>query len=154
MKFRSSSPKKSQISPDSILYWVGQLLLLIFILVILYPFVSSVGTSVAFDKNYVVRDLALFIDAVQGLDGDLILEYPTPKLLRTFELKNNVIKVGTKDDLKLVTYPILASTNKINDPKIIIKENKLTLTDNEVLVIKKQGKLLSIESKIPLKNAT
>lgn len=154
MKFRHSSHKKSQISPDSILYWVGQLLLLIFILVLLYPFVSSVGTSVAFDKNYVVRDLALFIDAAQGLGSDLILEYPTPKLLRTFELKNDVIKVGTKDDLKPVTYPILASTNKINAPEIIIKENKLTLADNEVLVIKKQGKFISIESKIPIKNAT
>ena len=139
--------KKSQTQPYEVLYWVGHLLFLVMILVLLLNHVNSVGSSAEFEKNFIVRDLALFIDAVQSLDSDAVIEYPTPKEIKEFELKHDLIKVGTKDDSKPAAYHILAEKSKAYEP-ILLKESKITLAENEVLVIKKQGKIISIGPKI------
>jgi len=140
--------KKSQTKPYEVLYWVGHLLILVGVIFLpLFAFANSVGSSSEFDKNFIARDLALFIDAVQSLDSDAVIEYPAPKEIKTFELKHNLIRVGTKDDSKPVAYLILAEKSKAYEPTLL-KESKITLADNEVLVIKKQGKIISIEQKI------
>ncbi len=142
---------KSQTKPYEVLYWVGHLLILI--AVIFFPlesFANSVGSSAEFDKNYIARDLALLIDAVKSLDSDAVIEYPVPDKIRTFELKHDLIKIGIKDDSKPIAYFLLAEKSNVYDP-IILKESKITLADNEVLVIKKQGKIISIGQKLKIK---
>lgn len=63
---------------------------------IIYVFVNagiSFGSQEAFYKLAIARDLALMIDLIYGLPGDLQFTYPNDVSNYNIEIKNNVVKI-------------------------------------------------------------
>ena len=63
---------------------------------IIYVFVNagiSFGSQEAFYKLAIARDLALMMDLMYGLPGDLQFTYPNDVSNYDIEIKNNVVKI-------------------------------------------------------------
>jgi len=140
--------KKGAESVVTQLYWLGQLLLIVIVIFLpLFLYVSSVGSETSFMKNYVARDVALIVDAAKSIDGNLTLEYKTPKETKVFELLEDGVKVGTEKDSRPAFYFVLHSVLPNEKLSAYIRPSKVELKPGQILVIRKIGKEIFIEAK-------
>ncbi|MCX8147251.1 MAG: N-acetylmuramoyl-L-alanine amidase [Candidatus Woesearchaeota archaeon] len=111
-----------------ILYEGFELLFAAAVILLVFGFVYRAGTGIDFEKVYVANDIALTLNALYGVAGDVRLDYENPYMVKfTEEVKNSKVYVYDESIEKGVFYPFVQSKSSILNAKFI-KPNYLLFT--------------------------
>jgi N-acetylmuramoyl-L-alanine amidase len=127
--------KKAQV-PVAVYFRIFEIILLVLVVSIIALEVSNVRGSGIYQKKFLARDLALFMDSVTNARGNLFYQYQPPGVA----LQNFTIDfVGGQVVVDGETWPYATNT-------LYTMEGPRTFKNAELLVMKKVGNTFTLEA--------
>jgi hypothetical protein len=100
--------------PSQALFFLFEILMVMVVLVALLSYVDSIKKNTLFEKNYLARDIALTLNTLGTVPGNIFYLYSNPKVeLKNFDiiLNNNFAGVKEKEEKSnIVSFPYADNT--------------------------------------------
>ena len=91
---------------ERLYFWVFYLVVLVIILLGLFNYVNNLADKTTFNQDYLVRDVALVLNAVYASPGDIEVRYFVPENNFIFIIGDGLVTIREKGDvLNKRSYP-------------------------------------------------
>jgi hypothetical protein len=74
-------------------FWLIDLIMLMVVTFLVFQFIGNVGEVTTFQKRFLANDMALMIDTLSSVPGEVTLQYPQNTLWFGIQVKNNRVEV-------------------------------------------------------------
>jgi hypothetical protein len=84
---------------ERLYFWVFYFVVLIIILLGLFNYVNNLADKTTFNQDYLVRDIALVLNAVYASPGDIEVKYSVPENDFIFIIENGLVTIKEEGDV-------------------------------------------------------
>ena len=91
--------KKAQ--TDDMMWWLIDIIFLAVIILSASVFIDKLGSETSFQKKFLANDMALLIDTLYAVPGNVYVDYPQNTMWFNVGIKNGVVEVYDKEDKDL-----------------------------------------------------
>lgn len=116
--------------------WASYIILVIVMTYFLYTFINDVATGKGFSKKYSITDLGLTFDALSSANHDLDINY---RNLDGYIITLSQGNIKINDEVSQYNYAF--------DNNIMTFSGNLEIKENQILLINKQGDIISVSVK-------
>lgn len=132
--------KKGQEATNLSLGTIIQIVLLITVVVAFFSYVNRVKDNSVFEQSYASRDIALLLEATQGVPGDVVLYYSQPTFdvgKYSYSFTDNLLRIYEENPTTALYYPFFVDQ---------FLENQLTTFEHPAaFVISKEKNTLHVQ---------
>ena len=105
--------KKGQEATTLSLGTIIQIALLVTVVVSFFFYIKRVEDNSVFEQSYASRDIALLLEATQGVQGDVVLYYSQPSFdvgKYSYSFTDNLLKIYEENPASALYYPFFVDT--------------------------------------------
>lgn len=130
-----------------IYFYIAEIVLVGFVLVFLYVYVSGIANSTLLEKNYFSRDIALLMNTIHAAPGNVDYLYEGNLTGYNFivNLEKNKVSVYEKEEDANLGNPIKVSYPFMEDKAMQVEYEEVQLVEGEKLGLTKEADTVKTE---------